>query len=36
VAFSLEASKVSWRWHVLKNMTNKWVGNLILLLKLAH
>jgi hypothetical protein len=26
VAFSLEASKVSWRWHVLRNMTNKWVG----------
>jgi hypothetical protein len=24
VAFSLEASKVSWRWHVLRNMTNKW------------
>jgi hypothetical protein len=25
-AFSLEASKVSWRWHVLRNVTNKWVG----------
>jgi hypothetical protein len=24
-AFSLEASKVSGRWHVLRNMTNKWV-----------
>jgi hypothetical protein len=23
VAFSLE---VSWRWHVLRNVTNKWVG----------
>jgi hypothetical protein len=26
VAFSLEASKVSWGWHVLRNITNKWVG----------
>jgi hypothetical protein len=27
VAFSLEASKVSsWRWHVLRNMTNKRIG----------
>jgi hypothetical protein len=25
VAFSLEASKVSRRWHVLRIMTNKWV-----------
>jgi hypothetical protein len=25
VAFSLEASKVSWRKHVLRNMTNKWI-----------
>jgi hypothetical protein len=25
VAFSLVASKVSWRWHVLRNMTNKWI-----------
>jgi hypothetical protein len=26
VAFSREASKVSWRGHVLRNMTDKWVG----------
>ena len=26
MAFSFEASKVSWRWHVLWNMTDKWVG----------
>jgi hypothetical protein len=25
VAFSLEASKMSWRWHILWNMTDKWV-----------
>jgi hypothetical protein len=25
VAFSLEASKLSWRWDVLINMTNKWI-----------
>jgi hypothetical protein len=23
VTFFLEASKVSWRWHVLRNVTNK-------------
>jgi hypothetical protein len=26
VAFSHEGSKVSWRWHVLRNMRKKWVG----------